>query len=42
MGIQIKKLEESLNIIDHKLTETMKATDAIRFDYEQLKKQIEQ
>jgi hypothetical protein len=37
MEIQIKKSEDALDIIDKKLTESMVATAAIRYDFEQLK-----
>jgi hypothetical protein len=40
MEIQIKKLEDAVDISDQKLTEIAVATDAIRFDFEQLKKKI--
>ena len=40
MSIQIKKLEDAMDILDQKFTEASTATDAIRFDYEQLKKYI--
>lgn len=35
-SIQIKKLEEALDIVDNKLTEMAQATDAIRYDHEQM------
>lgn len=40
MEIQIKKLEDAIDISDSKLTEIERATDAIRFDFEQLKQRI--
>ncbi len=38
--IQIKKLEDAVDIADNKLSEIAVATDAIRFDFEELKKRI--
>lgn len=40
MEIQIKKLEDAVDISDTKLTEIITATDAIRFDFEQLKMKL--
>jgi len=40
MEIQIKKLEDAVDIADNKLSEIAVATDAIRFDLEELKKRI--
>ena len=40
MGIQIKKLEEARDGSDKQYTEIAQATDAIRFDYEQLKNRV--
>lgn len=40
MEIQIKKLEESSDTADNKLSEIVVATAAIRFDFEQLKKRV--
>ena len=40
MEIQIKKLEDAVDICDIKITEIEKATDAIRFDFEQLKMRL--
>ena len=40
MEIQIKKSEDALDIIDKKLTESMVAMAAIRFDFERLKTEL--
>lgn len=38
--IPMKKLGESLDIVDNQLTEIYQAMDAIRFDIEQAKKRV--
>ncbi len=40
MEVQIKKLEDAVNESDKQYTEIAQATDAIRFDFEQLKARI--
>lgn len=40
MEIQIEKLENALDMADQKYTEMVQATDAIRFDFNNLKKRI--
>lgn len=40
MEIQIKKLSDALDGVDNRFTEMVQATDAIRFDFEELKKRI--
>lgn len=37
MKVQIKKLEDAVDIADNKITEIAVATAAIRYDFEQLK-----